>query len=429
MNHSPEKLNNLEVHSLLDRLFRDHYTKTVAVLTRCFGTARLELVEEAVQESLLRAVKTWPHTGIPSHPEAWLYRTAKNLAIDALRREQNLQRKKKHILSEGISIIFPEPEYLDSNHIKDDQLKMLFICCHPVLSRESQLCLGLKTLCGLSVSEIARALLSNEPTIAQRIVRAKRKIKEEKLPFELPHPSQLPDRLDSVLRVLYLLFNEGYSAYEGDLLLREDLCFEAIRLVSLLLSSPAGNFPQVHALQALFLLQASRLPGRLNAEGHILLLANQDRNIWDQVLIRRGIYQLQLAKEGNELSTYHLLAGIAACHCLAKSYEDTDWPTILWYYEELVKISPSPIHAMNRAIALSQVAGTPAGLEALLNLSNGPFLKSHYLYYASLAEFYKELKNYQEASDHCLEALALVKTAPEKELLIRKLKELQEKSS
>lgn len=410
---------------IIDGLFRGYFSKAVAALTRIFGTHQIELAEEVVQESLLKAVMLWRINGIPQKPEAWLYKTAKNLAIDALRREKNLSSKKDEIAYELEYHFTPAFDIQSDVLIKDDQLKLLFISCHPLLSYEAQLCLTLKVVAGLSVEEIARAFLSNAETIAQRIVRAKRKIREARLPFELPPPGQLPQRLDAIFNVIYLLFNEGYGAMEGEQLVREDVCAESVRLMSLLLKHPLGNTPKAHALMALMLLQVSRIPARVDKDSAMVLLPEQDRSLWDQNIIRLGIHHLKLSKAGNDLSTYHLQAGIAASHSLAVRYEETDWQIILWYYDKLVEQSPSPIFALNRAIALSFVKSAEEALIALEALNKEKKLQSYYLYFAILADMQLRCGQKEKAVGSYIEALSLAGTKPEKDFLLKKINVLK----
>lgn len=405
---------------VIDGLFRGYSSKAIASLTRIFGAQHMELAEEVVQESLLKAVLTWRVNGTPPNPEAWLYRTAKNLAIDALRRLQNFDSKKEDIAHHLESSFVPQYELADEGYIHDDELKMLFMCCHPLLPYEMQLCLTLKVAAGLSVDEISRAFLSNPETIAQRIVRAKRKIRENDLRFELPSVAELPKRTDAVLNVIYLLFNEGYGAHEGERLVREDLCAEAIRLMSLLVKHKTGNVPKAHALMSLLLLQASRLEARLDEEG-IVLLQDQDRSLWDMQMVQLGMHHLKLSGTGNELSTYHLQAGIAAIHCLSDSYEATDWSKILWYYDELMRLYPSPVFALNRAVAVSYVTGAADALDILYTLREEPKLNNYYLFFATLAEMQLRCGYRDLATESYIEALSLVRTAPERKLLLRKL--------
>lgn len=412
-----------EVNRLVDHLFRHQAAQIVSTLTRIFGPENLDLAEDVVQETLLKALRQWPFSGVPNNPGGWILQTAKNLAIDTLRREASFRDKAEAIAYQlEQDMAAPEDESQD-HELKSDQLAMMFTCCHSSLSREVQVALTLKTLCGLSVPEIAKAFLTPEATIAQRLVRAKRKIRDEKIPFEMPATKELATRLDAVLEVLYLLFNEGYNAHEGENLVRRDLCDEAIRLTSLLVEHPVGDQPKVHAMLALMLLQASRLPARVDAEGNLLLLAEQDRTRWDQNLIQLGFCHLDQAAQGDELTEYHLQAGIAACHAIAPNYAATNWRQILSYYDELISLTRSPIVALNRAVALAMLNGIDAGIKALESLSPLPAMQSYYLLPATLADFYQQKGALQKAAEYYQQALALASTEPERRFLLRKLSE------
>jgi RNA polymerase sigma-70 factor (ECF subfamily) len=398
----------------------------VATLTRIFGPQQLDLAEDVVQETLLKALRQWPYRGIPDNPSAWIMRVARNHALDILRRERALLGKQEQIAALAALTDPTTPAEILDCELRDDMLRMMFICCHPAIGREARVALTLKTLGGFGVPELARAFLTQESTIAQRLVRAKRTIRTQRLPFAVPDTADLPARLGSVLEVLYLLFNEGYSAHAGENLVRHDLCAEAIRLTSLLADHPAGDQPAVHALLALMLLQAARLPGRTNAAGDLLLLEEQDRALWDRALIGRGLQELERSAHGDELTEYHLQAGIAACHAIAPSYAATDWPRILADYDELTALSTSPVAMLNRAVALAMVVGPRAGLDALCRIGELPGMASYHLFHATHAELLRRtgdaasaLQSYQRALDH-------VSTEPERRFLMRKIAECQE---
>jgi RNA polymerase sigma-70 factor (ECF subfamily) len=415
---------NSEVPRLVEHLFRHEAGKIIAMLTRIFGLANMELAEDLVQEALLRALQVWSYGEIPRNPAAWIMQVAKNLALDQLRREHHFKSKEPEIadwleqktLDSGrFDSLFPDHE------IRDDQLRMMFICCHPLLSPESQVALTLKTLCGFSVAEISRAFLTSEAALAKQLVRARQKIREARLPFEIPAGEELHRRLDSVLNTLYLLFNEGYKASSGASLVREELCQEAVRLTTLLAEHPAGNGPKTHALLALMLLAAARLSTRIDAEGNILLLKEQDRSGWDRDLIAQGLIHLTLAAVGDEVSEYHLQAGIAACHCTAEDHQSTDWNRILSLYDRLVEVNQSPVIALNRAIAVAQAQGPEAGIAAVAQIPSQEKIKSYYLLYAVLAEFHWLLKDYPTAAANYRRALELCACEPERSFLARKL--------
>ncbi len=414
------------VNQLVEHLFRHQSGQLVSTLTRFFGVENLDLVEDVVQETLLKALQQWRFRGVPKNPSAWILQAARNQAIDVLRRQSVFRGKQKELVNkieEEWRPDLPDSTLLLHNELNDDQLRMMFTCCHPALSREARVALTLKTLCGFNVPEIARAFLSEEATIAQRLVRAKRRMREAKLPFEVPKGSELYDRLDSVLDVLYLLFNEGYGAHHGEDLVRHDLCAEAIRLAELLAEYPAADIPKVHALLALMLFQASRLPARVDANGDLLLLNEQDRTLWNKNVIHLGLQHLEKSAAGDELSEFHLQAGIAAAHAIALNYENTDWPRILSYYDDLVAMNHSPVAALNRAVALAMVEGPEAGIAALDKIKSLPPMKSYYLLPSTYGEFYLQMGDCGKALEYYQHALELVGTEPERRFLLKKMKE------
>lgn len=379
-----------ETSRLAEGLFRQEAGRLVAVLTARLGTHHLQLAEDVVQEALVRALQTWPYHGVPENPAAWLTQAAKNLARDHLRREQRWNAKEKSITAESerwFSMAGSETH----ETFADDTLRMMFVCFHPQLSTESQMAIALRTLCGLSPAEIAAAFLSSESAISKRLVRARQRIQELELPFVLPEIADLPDRLDGVLATLYLLFNEGYKASGGEQLVREDLCYEAIRLTALLTEHAATQKPRTYALLALMLLNAARLPSRTNEAGKLLRLHEQNRATWDQSLIQRGIRCLGQAAQGETLSEYHIEAGIAACHSTAPDDASTPWSRILALYDQLVSLTTSPIAAMNRAVAVARVHGPQAGIDALAEISSRSKLESYHLYHVIRGTFAAEL--------------------------------------
>src|SRR5688572_14533748 len=356
------------IAQLADHLFRHEAGKLVSVLTGIFGFDRLQLAEDVVQEAMVKALQTWPYYGVPKNPAAWLTQTAKNLALDVIRREKLFADKQPQIITfieHWAEECDPDESPAFDSEIKDRRLQLMFACCHPLIPQESQTALALKTLCGFSPAEIASAFLTTEAAIAKRLTRARQRIQELEIPFEIPSGEDMPVRLDGVLQTLYLLFNEGYKASSGTRLIREDLCHEAIRLAALLAAHPVGNQPRVHALTALMLLNGARLPARVDDDGNILRLEAQDRSTWDKAMIGRGIFHLSQSATGNDISEYHLQAGIAAVHCTAEDYESTDWHRILSLYDDLIELDNSPVVALNRAVALAQVQGPQAGIEAI----------------------------------------------------------------
>lgn len=415
------------IPQVVDHLFRHQAGQVVSTLTRILGPEHLDLAEDVVQETLIKALKVWPYQGVPDNPAAWIMRVAKNAALDALRRERTMLDKQEEIarLSEYSPVQEDEIDLDGDRALWDDQLGMMFMCCHPALSRPARVALTLKTLGGFGVPEIARAFLAEESTIAQRLVRAKRTLREMRIPFEVPDAEWLPARLDSVLEVLYLLFNEGYSAHSGAELVRQDLCAEAIRLTSLLVQHPAGDVPRVHALLALMTLQASRLPARTDDDGNILRLKEQDRLLWDRQLINIGLIELARSASGDTISEYHIQAGIASIHALAPTYEQTEWMAILKQYEMLMKVAPSPVVALNRSVALAMVDGPYAGLKDLERVRGMQGIEGYYLFYATLGEFRTQVGDKAGAIVAYRNALDLATNAPEQRFLQGKLDGLQ----
>lgn len=396
----------------------------VAILTGIFGIEHLNLVEDVVQEALSRALQTWPYYGIPKNPTAWLMQTAKNLAVDLLRREHRFREKQPDIIATleqwAANPVEGDSRLLESE-IADDHLRMMFVCCHPLIPTEAQVALALKTLCGFNVTEISRAFLTTEAATAKRLTRAKQKIREAQIPFEIPTGEELARRLDSVLQSLYLLFNEGYKASSGKKLVREELCHEAIRLTGLLAQHPTGNRPKTHALLALMLLNTARISTREDDEGNLLRLEEQERTQWDQAMIARGMFHLAQSAAGEEITEYHLQAGIAACHDAAKDYESTDWRQILSLYDRLVEFDDSPVVALNRAIAVAKVHGPQAGLETVGAIRDLDTLESYYLLYAVRGEFEMRLNHPEAAAEQFRKSLQLAETKSERMFLSKRL--------
>jgi len=405
----------------MDHLFRHESGKMVSVLSRLLGLQNLETAQDIVQDVLLQAMGTWGYNGIPENPRAWLYRAAKNKAIDFLRREKKFKQispqysyllQSEYTLSSTINHLFLE------NEIQDSQLRMMFACSHPSIPEESQIALTLKTLCGLSTHEIAKAFLTNEETIGKRIYRAKDKIKADKIEIGVPHGRELPGRLDTVLKCLYLLFNEGYNSSHPEQLIREDLCHEAIRLTYLLTMNRMTNVSRTNALLSLMCFQASRLQARLDDAGNIILLKYQDRGKWYKPLMEKGFEYLELATEVFQPSSYHLEAGIASLHASALSFEQTDWKSIYHLYEILYQLQPAPIVALNKAIASAYAIGRVNALEQLLQIKG---LENYYLYHTSLGEIYYELHDKDKAKTFYENALRLTTSRQQQQLLISKI--------
>lgn len=394
----------------------------MAVLAGQLGLQHLQLAEDAVQEALVRALQTWPYRGIPERPEAWLAQTARNIAFDQLRRLQNWDSKR-----DAIATARPlwmsgdgEPESAreaEAGGPDDETVRMLFVCAHPQLSEEARVALALRTLCGFSPAEIASAFLTSEATISKRLVRARQRIRELGLRFEAPPADELGERLGTVHRMLYLLFNEGYRASTGDHLVRVDLCHEALRLGLELARHPATARPDTNALVALMLLNAARLPARADDSGNPLRLDEQDRSRWNGAMIHRGVEYLARAGKGSALSPYHLEAGIAACHSMAPTASETDWGRILSLYDALVELDPSPVVALNRAVAVARVKGPERGLKALDAILPASALEDYLFHHAVRGVLASEAGRVDEARRHLERALVLATLPGERSFL------------
>jgi RNA polymerase sigma-70 factor (ECF subfamily) len=410
------------VSHVVEHLFRHEAGKMVAILTRILGIEHLGLAEDVVQEALARALQTWPFYGVPENPSAWIMRASRNLALDAVRREKVFRGKEPEIIRQIEERRESAPAIFAEQEIADDRLRMMFVCCHPLIPPEAQVVLALKTLCGFSAKEIARAFLATEAAIAKRLVRARQNIREARIRFEIPTGAELEGRMDGVLQSLYLLFNEGYKASTGEKLVREEVCSEAIRLTVLLAQHPAGNQPRTHAMLALMLLNAARFAARVDIEGNLLRLRDQDRSLWDRAMIARGHYHLAQSAAGSEITVYHLEAGIAACHCSAPDYESTDWSRILSLYDGLIQYDQSPVAALNRAVALAEVRGPRAGIDAVAAIPKIESLESYYLLHAVLGEFESRLNHAENAAAHFQRAFDLADLKSERAFLAARLR-------
>jgi len=419
---------NTTNENLAGHLFRTEAGKMVSVLTRIFGLSHIEIAEDIVQDTFVKALDEWSFNNIPPNPQAWLYKVAKNKTIDYLRHQKHVQEYESDInyllKSEWTLTSSVNSMFLDSE-IHDSQLRMIFTSCHPALPAESQIALTLKTLCGFSIKEIGRALLTTESNINKRLFRAKQKIRDGRFRFEIPMGDDLLERLDSVYRVIYLIFNEGYNSTESDKIIRKDLCAEALRLCQLLSEHQVGNTPNTFALMALMCFHASRLDARTDDMDYIILLKEQDRNLWNKALIAKGFEYMSLASEGSNVSEYHIEAGIAAYHCSAKSFESTDWDSILNLYNLLDKINPSPVTYLNKSIVIAQLKGPAEALKELLKVQN---LDNYYLFHTTIAQFYKELNQNQSAIKHLENALKLTVSKSEISLIKKKISEINSHS-
>lgn len=425
MTRRSEKESDALAHEQVGNLFRRESARLVAMLVGQFGTHRLQFAEDVVQEALVKALQTWPYRGVPENPGAWLTQTARNLALDHVRRERRWQEKEGGIALEqarwaATEPFGPGPREENADTLTDDTLRMMFVCFHPQLPEEAQTALALRTLCGFSAAEIGSAFLTSEAAVTKRLVRARQRIRELRLPFVVPSPNELPGRLDGVLRTLYLLFNEGYKASSGTRLVREELCHEAIRLGLLLAAHPATRQPRTYALLALMLMNAARLPGRMDGEGNILRLHEQNRTAWNRGMIERGLHYLRLSAQGEHVSEYHLQAGIAACHSLAADEASTDWRRVLSLYDALRAITTSPIVALNRAVAVAKVHGAKAGVATLDEPGMREALDSYLLYHAVYGALLLELDLKAEARKHFERAERLASLPSERDFLAQR---------
>ena len=415
-----------DTHRAIDAVWRIESAKLIAGLTRIVRD--VGLAEDLAQDALVAALEQWPESGVPDNPGAWLMATAKHRAIDHLRRGTLLDRKHEQIAREleaEQERAVPDLEAALDDHVGDDLLRLVFIACHPVLATEARVALTLRLLGGLATDEIARAFLVPEPTIAQRIVRAKRTLADAHVPFEVPRGDEFTARLSSVLQVIYLVFNEGYSATAGDDWMRPALCEDALRL-GRILAGLVPNEPEVHGLVALMEIQASRSRARLGPKGEPILLLDQDRARWDHILVRRGLAALERAEQlGGALGPYALQAAIAACHARARTPEETDWARIASLYEALADITPSPVVELNRAVAIGMAFGPAAGLELVDALVSEPSLKSYHLLPSVRGDLLAKLGRHDEARAEFKRAASLTRNARERDLLLDRAGEVR----
>jgi len=405
-----------DVHRAIDAVWRIESARLIAGLARIVRD--IGLAEEFAQDALVAALKQWPESGVPDNPGAWLMATAKHRAIDLLRRRTRLERKQLELIRDLESVEPPDDVLAVDDELGDDLLRLVFIACHPVLSTDARVALTLRLLGGLSTDEIARAFLVPEATVAQRIVRAKRTLAEAHVPFEVPRGPELMARLSAVLEVIYLIFNEGYSATAGSDWMRPALCEDALRL-GRILAELAPAEPEVHGLVALMEIQESRARARVGPAGESIVLLEQDRSRWDFLLIRRGLAALERAERlGGALGPYALQAAIAACHARARLASDTDWPRIAALYDALAQMTTSPVVELNRAVAVSMAFGPAAGLELADALMSEPSLKGYYLLPAVRGDFLMKLGRFDEARTELARAASLTRNARERELLL-----------
>ena len=419
-----------DTHRAIDAVWRIESSRIIAGLARILRD--VGLAEELAQDALVAALEQWPQSGIPDNPGAWLMAAAKHRAIDRLRRSKLLERKHGELsreLQARQERAVADLETTLDDDIGDDLLRLMFTACHPVLTPEARTAMTLRLLGGLTTDEIARAFLVPEPTVAQRIVRAKRTLAEAHVPFEVPRGTERAARLSSVLEVIYLVFNEGYTATTGSDWLRPALCEDALRL-GRILAELAPKEAEVHGLVALMEIQASRSRARVGSAGEPILLLEQDRSLWDQLLIRRGLAALERAQElGSALGRYALQAAIAACHARARTPEETDWPQIVSLYEELAEVAPSPIVDLNRAVALAMAVGPAAGLELIDTLGLEASLKSYHLLPSVRGDLLFKLRRFTDAQSEFHRAASLTRNAREREFLLDRARACTTESS
>jgi RNA polymerase sigma-70 factor (ECF subfamily) len=407
-----------DAHRAINAIYRIESPRLIAGLARMVRD--VGLAEELAQDALVAALERWPQSGVPDNPGAWLMATAKHRAVDLLRRGKRLERKHEELGREVEQEVSPDLDAALDDDVGDDLLRLVFTSCHPALSLEARVALTLRLLGGLTTGEIARAFLVPEPTIAQRIVRAKRTLADARVPFEVPRGAELAARLSSVLQVIYLVFNEGYSATAGDDWVRPALCEDALRL-GRILAGLAPEEPEVHGLVALMEIQASRLRARTAPSGEPVLLLDQNRALWDRVLIGRGLAALDRAEElDGGRGPYALQAAIAACHARARTAEETDWARIVELYRELAQVAPSPVVELNRAVAVAMASGPAAGLELVDALLPEPSLAGYHLLPSVRGDLLAKLGRLQEAGKEFQRAASLTKNAPERNLLLER---------
>jgi RNA polymerase sigma-70 factor (ECF subfamily) len=419
-----------DLHPAIDAVWRIESARLIAGLTRMVRD--VGLAEELAQDALVAALEHWPKTAIPDNPGAWLMATAKRRGIDELRRNRTLERKHEelgHEVETKQALAAPDLDATIDDHVGDDLLRLVFIACHPILSTEARVALTLRLLGGLTTEEIARAFLVPEPTIAQRIVRAKRSLADGHVPFEVPRGPELVARLPSVLEVIYLVFNEGYSATAGGDWLRPELCEDALRLGRILAELVPGE-PEVHGLVALMEIQASRTAARIGPSGEPVLLLEQNRGRWDQLLIRRGLAALERAEKlAGAQGPYAIQAAIAACHARAATPDETNWTRIAALYDVLARVAPSPVVELNRAVALSMAFGPAVGLALVDALTSEQALRGYHLLPSVRGDLLAKLGRFDEARAEFARAAALTKNAPERELLLARAEQASRQAS
>jgi RNA polymerase sigma-70 factor (ECF subfamily) len=412
--------------SVLEQLYRDDFGRIIASLIRLIGD--FDLAEESAQEAFATAVEQWPREGVPQNPRAWIIGTARHKAIDRIRREARFAGRREELMRHTESEAAADETDLMNDTVPDERLRLIFTCCHPALAPEAQVALSLRTLCGLTTEEIARAFLVPPATMAQRLVRAKRKIQAARIPYEIPPPEVLPERIDAVMAVIYLVFNEGYAATCGDALVRADLCAEGIRLGRIVCELIPEN-ADARGLLALMLLQDSRRATRLNRNGEIALLEEQDRSQWNRDQIRAGLELAHSALSQGPIGPYAVQAAIAAVHARALRAADTDWREIEALYAYLMRIRPSPVIELNHAVAVAMATGVAEGLRMIESIRVRNDLDGYYLMWAARADLLRRLERWDEAEESYRRALDLATAEPERRFLARRLGQVQAQSA
>ncbi len=414
------------INQLTDHLFRHESGKMVSVLTKIFGPENLETAEDVVQQTFMDAIQLWKFKGVPENPSAWLFKVAKNKAIDVVRknkysRNYDFNDSERILLTSEYTLASTMDKLWNEDLVQDDMLRMMFACCHAEISTENQITLILKTLCGFSTAEIAKTFLTSEDTVSKRLYRTKEFFREQKIKFAIPSNDELQNRTEAVLNSIYLLFNEGYSSTHSNELIRKDLIDEAMLLCKLLLENKSTQLPQCYALMALMCFHAARSESRISATGEIILLPVQDRSTWNFELIARGNEYMNQAAFGDAITSYHLEAAIAYEHCIAPNFEKTNWLRILDLYNWLCKIAPSPVAELNKVVALLQVEGALAAKQQLTMLAEDKKMHNFYLYHSLLGEINALLLNSVEAKKNFETAMQLSQSVPERKILRDKI--------
>lgn len=412
-------------HQIVNHLFRHESGRMVAVLTRIFGLHNLELAEDVVQEAFLKAMTGWKTGQMPDNPSAWLMQTARNKAIDIIRKQQYAGRYSRELLYQFRDAEASVTQFFHEEEIADSQLRMIFACAHPAMKEEDQIALTLKTISGFSSQEIAKSLLTSEQVIQKRLYRAKEFIRANNIQFNIPTGKELEQRLDTVHAVLYLIFNEGYNSMKADEIIRKDLCAEAMRLCKLLTEHKRCSQPATFALLSLMCFHAARFESRLNENNELVLLQQQDRSTWNKELINIGHAYLDRSSSGPDLSVYHIESAIAAEHCMAPAFQHTNWERMLQLYDLLMKAKPSATVQLNRAVVIAELGDITAAIESILSIEKiDQLIATHYIYSAVLGDLYKRLSDSVKANEYLQQAHDLTSSSAEKKLIREKIEQV-----